>query len=478
MKSIALSGLLMTFVLANPLPADETAGQIREALERAKRSLVTVSCSVTPEGRRERQIEGLAAVVGEGNLVLTTNRVISDEIPIESYRDFKIIVRREGELQSYKAEYLGKDDTAEVAFLRTVDPQAPTLPVLAFAQDASLEVGQPLVTFGQLAASDGYKRTARLVRVAACLEEPYRFFLPDATLGQQGSPVMTLDGRVIGIVGTYELDRGGATGGRNFQTVPVIWPSERFIEVVASPPEGGRRVRRPWLGIADMEPLAPELAEYYGLGERKGIVLRKLVDAGPAASAGLKPEDILLAVNGKNFTETRGQLVRSLRSDVKNMNVGDEVVFDVFRELETMKIAVPLQAQPLSEGEASRYQNERIGLTVRDLVLTDTLPRELPWKATGVIVERVKASSPAAAAGLRRGDILKRLQGRDVEDVSQFKAALEAEMGKNAEELGVFRLRGKENTSTVQIKLQQEAETPAEEDSGETQGNEQSEGKE
>jgi len=459
-RAVALFALVpvLAVVMSAPASADEVADRIRAVTETLSPSIVTASYYVERDDGSRVDARVLACVVGPGNLVMMSSRAISDAVPMEQYHDFEIIVATGSDVETYGAEYLGKDDTAQVAFLRTNDPSAPQLPPVAFAEAAELRRGDPVITFGSLGEPDAYKLIVQMTRVSAVLDKPFTMGMVDGNLGVLGTPVVTLDGRVVGIVGVHVLDRGKTAGQRRMQPIQVVWPTERFIERLKTPPEGGQRVKRPWLGVSELNPLTKDMAEFYGLGERRGVIVGRVIGGTPADKAGIKAADIILAVDGKNITGAEGQLVPFFQNELKEMTIGQEITFEIYRDAKTQTVKVTLAEQPKSAGEARRTKNREFGVTVREIVLLDTVLRELPRDEKGVVVDYVEPSGWAQDGGLEVGDIVKKVQDRDVVDLDEFTKVFGEEVAEKPKEIVLFVLRGKKETKLLRIEPRWDAE--------------------
>jgi serine protease Do len=454
-------------LLAGGAVADETAEKIRAVTEKMSKSLVTVSFYVKRDDgvRVDARVQG--CVVGAGNLVMITSRAISDAVPMEQYHDFEAIVPRGDQIDTYEAEYLGKDNTAQVAFLRITDASAPQLPAVQFDETVQLQPGDPIISYASLGEPDAYKRIVQTVRVAAVLDRPYRMQMVDGNLGVLGTPVVTLDGQVVGIVGIHVLDRGKGAGQNRMAPIKVVWPTERFIERLNNPPTGGKRVKRPWLGVGEINPLSKDMAEFYNLGEQRGVIIGRIIEGTPADTAGLKAADIILALDGKAITGAEGQLVPTFQNMLKQLKIGQEITLDVFRDAKVQKIKVTLAEQPKTPAEAERYRNKKFGMTVREMVLVDTIVRELPRAEPGVVVDFVEPSGWAQVGDLQTGDVVKKVQGRDVADLDAFKTVFEEEVAKKPKEIVLFVLRGKAETKVLRIEPRWDGEEkPANGDAG------------
>ena len=183
----------------------------------------------------------------------------------------------------------------------------------------------------------------------------------------------------------------------------------------------------------------------------------RIIEGSPAAQGGMKAEDIVLSMGGKDITGTEGQLVRSFQNEIRERKIGEEVECEVFREGKSIKLKITLGEQPKTEAEAARYKNKQFGLTVRELVLDDTTARELPNDEKGVVVHFIEQGSWAQGPegdGLLIGDIVKKVQGREIVGIEDFEKSFEEEIAKKPKEVVLFVLRGDKKKETQLIRIE------------------------
>jgi hypothetical protein len=108
------------------------ADQMRKVRDAVAPSTVVVSYYVERDDGGRADARVLGTVVGQGNLILFSSVAIPSQIALTQFHDFKVIVTKGDDLKTFDAEYLGKDEQAQVAFVQVTDPQAPPLPVLSF----------------------------------------------------------------------------------------------------------------------------------------------------------------------------------------------------------------------------------------------------------------------------------------------------------------------------------------------------------
>ena len=445
---------------AMPLAADTFAEQIHKVRDAVVPSTVILSYSVERDDGSKPDIHLMGTVVGPGNLVMFSSAAVPSSLPVSQLKDFRVAVIKGDEQESFAAQYLGRDEESQVAFVRVTDPKAPALPPLAFETGVALEVGDPVVTFSHMGEPDRYERLTRMVRICGRIDQPVTSYVTIEALGSPGTPVATLDGKCIGMVGLVRINRN--TNARpDWATMEVVWPAERFVGRIKNLPKGGAAVHHAWLGAATLTPVTKDLAAYFKLGDRRGVIVGRVIEKSPGQKAGLAAEDIVLAVNGKDIRGTEGQLVENFLNDLKERKAGESITLNVWRAGKTQDLKVTLEAEPKTAAEAERYRNTPVGLTVREMVMGDRLARELPASESGVVVAHVTPASWAADAGLRPDDIIKKVQDQDTPTLAEFRKVFDAEVKKKPKEIVLFVLRGKKDTQIVRIEPRWAAPPPA-----------------
>jgi len=168
------------------------------------------------------------------------------------------------------------------------------------------------------------------------------FLQTDASInpGNSGGPLFNTAGEVIGINSAIH-SKTGQNSGLSF-AIPV----NEAKEVLADLKKYGR-VPRPWLGIL-AERISPQLQTYYNLPTAQGVLVYRLIESGPADTAGFQPGDILVSIDGKTTLES----------------------YDVERLLAKHK---PLETISIQFFRGSRLQEKKIKLT--ELPRLNRLPR-------------------------------------------------------------------------------------------------------
>jgi serine protease Do len=205
-------------------------------------------------------------------------------------------------------------------------------------------------------------------------------------------------------------------------------------------------VTRGWLGVA-IQDLTGEMAEYYGLKDRKGILVADVFKGDPADKAGIQPKDIILEVNDKKI-ETSRQLTAMI-ADLKDGEVAKVVVFRNGKiKIFQIKLA-KRDDQRLASRSTSREREEKeFGIGIAEL--TPEINRGFGiGDTTGVIVIDVESDGKGAAAGIQIGDIIKEINHRVIESVKDYAAAMNKMKDNESVNLFIWR----KNAGFLVIKL-------------------------
>jgi len=182
-------------------------------------------------------------------------------------------------------------------------------------------------------------------------------------------------------------------------------------------------VTRGWLGVA-IQDLTSEMAEYYGLKDRKGVLVANVFKGDPADKAGIQAKDIILEVNDQKI-ETSRQLTGMIAS----LKVDEVAKIEVFRDRRIKVFSIKLAKREDTKLRArsapqERKQEDELGVRVAEL--TAEMAQQFNIEdMTGVVVVGVASDSKGAEAGIQMGDIIKEINHRVIESVDDYKTALQ-----------------------------------------------------
>jgi serine protease Do len=221
-----------------------------------------------------------------------------------------------------------------------------------------------------------------------------------------------VNGEVVGVnTAIFSPGRFGAAGniGIGF-AIPI-----NMVKTIISQLKTSGKVTRGWLGVL-IQPVTPDVAEAMQLEEARGALVADVVPGSPADRAGFRRGDVILSFDGNRVEENDDLPLMVAETDVsKRVNVGvirdskKKVLRVVIDELKDE--SVPVEEDPAEESQ--------IGATVQEL--TPDIARGLGVKSTeGVVVNNVDMDSPAAEAGLRRGDVILEINASPVNTPAEF----------------------------------------------------------
>ncbi len=242
-------------------------------------------------GRREQVLgAGSGFIIDPSGLIVTNNHVVgrADRITVALADGTEL-----------PARLIGSDDLTDIAVIRVSSP-AP-LPFVKWGDSRAVEVGDWILAAGNPFGL-GSSVTAGIVsaRGRDIGAGPFDDFIQiDAPInpGNSGGPTFNLDGEVIAVNTAIVSPTGGSVG------IGFAVPSEIAVRIVSDLRDKGR-IDRGWLGVSVQDAPGARAAN-------NGVAIAGIDRTGPAARAGLKPGDIVLAVNGDRVDSARG-LIRAV----------------------------------------------------------------------------------------------------------------------------------------------------------------------
>ncbi|MFC5583952.1 DegQ family serine endoprotease [Nitratireductor kimnyeongensis] len=351
------------------------------------------------ERRRPRPVsQGSGFFISEDGYLVTNNHVV------DGGSNFTVVMDDGTEID---AKLIGTDPRTDLAVLKVEEERKFTY--VDFADDEKVRVGDWVVAVGNPFGLGGTV-TAGIVsaRGRDIGAGPYDDFIQiDAAVnrGNSGGPAFNLSGEVVGINTAIFSPSGGNVG------IAFAIPASVAKQVVGDLIEDGT-VERGWLGV-QIQPVSKDIAESVGLDEEKGALVADAQEGEPAAKAGIRSGDIIIAVDEKPVASPK-ELARL----IAGFAPGNEVDVTVWRDGETENVKVTLSEMPGVETMAS----------ARDNTPSATVDAQFGLKVTpaedgdGLVVTDVEPDSPADDRGIRPGDIIRAVNsqkvktGKDVEN--------------------------------------------------------------
>ncbi len=247
--------------------------------------------------------------------------------------------------------------------------------------------------------------------------------------GNSGGPLVDLRGQVIGI-----NTRGFSTGNNLGFAIPI----DVAKEVIAHLLEQGK-FSRSYIGVV-LQPLQ-DLEKFYDVGMDKGVLVASVDNDSPAAVAGLKAEDILLAVDDHPVTVRFPEQLAAVRKMIGDFPIGHSIKLTVRRPGQAEAAAISVKTEKLESVITEEKAIVAWGLSVRDVTRAYLRDARLPH-LQGVLVTGSRPGSPAETAEIENGDIILKVNGKAVTSVEELQAAADA-WQKNPHPIGIDIRRGR-----------------------------------
>lgn len=357
-----------------------------------------------------REARGSGFLIDADGTIVTNNHVVRDAQSVSVTLDDGTVL---------PAKVVGRDSRTDLAVLR-IDAGR-KLPFLQLGNSGAVRPGEWVIAMGNPFGLGGTV-TAGIVSASGrdIGSGPYdNYIQTDAPInhGNSGGPLFSQGGQVIGVNSAILSPSGGSVG------IGFAIPSDMVRSVVAQLEQSGH-VTRGYLGV-ESQPIAPALAEalklpHDGAGH-SGALVAGVQDNSPAQKAGIQAGDVIVGVDGQKVGTPR-----ELAVDIAAVKPGATTKLDVIREGQprTVSAEITRLAAKVASAENSRPAHQGgIGLSLAPM----PAPQDGSTAAGGALVQAVRPNSPAAAAGLREGDVIVGVGARSVgspdEAVNAIRAA-------------------------------------------------------
>lgn len=331
--------------------------------------------------------------------------------------------------RKFTSKNIRGDRRTDLAIVTLDNKAGVQFPYLELGDSDAMEIGDRVLAIGApfgLAGSVTQGIVSSKGRAGLNMNMYEDFVQTDAAInpGNSGGPLVSLDGKVVGINAAIKSRSGG------FQGVGLAVSSNLAKNVVQALRTDGI-VQRGYLGV-QIRDLSLEIAQRLGLKDNRGVLVGEVFDKSPGAKAGIEAGDIILAIDGKLVKDGK-----SLQLTVASLPLNKPVDFTIFRDGLTRTLPVAIEAQPDDFGAASvpapripvvpteAISVGKLGLEIADL--NDTLADDLGYRkgTTGVVISKVEPGSVAAEAGLRRGMLINKVDSERVTTAAGSRKLLE-----------------------------------------------------
>ena len=361
---------------------------------------------------QERPVEarGSGFIINPNGTIVTNNHVIKDAKRITVTLD---------DGQTLPAKVVGADPRTDIAVLK-IDANH-SLPYVELGDSSKVEPGEWVIAIGN---PFGLSETVTAGIVSALGRNigagPYdQFIQVDAPIneGNSGGPLLTQDGKVVGMNSAILSPSGGSIG------IGFAIPSNLIKQIVADLQHNGH-VTRGYIGVA-AQPVSPAMSKALNLPSAGGALIASVEPNTPAQRAGLQPGDVIRSVNGHEVKNPR-----DLAVDIAGIQPGDQAHLDVIRDGHDQTTDIHVAELPSeqqmakNQGGGPAHTQSRLGLALGPLSPDIAGQLNLPDGTKGAVVTQVQPGSPADQAGIQAGDVIVGVGTHPVTDERQAAEAI------------------------------------------------------
>ena len=307
--------------------------------------------------------------------------------------------------RKFDAKVVGKDPRSDIALIQIQDPK--NLTAIKIADSDALRVGDYTVAIGNpfgLGETVTSGIVSALGRSGLNAENYENFIQTDAAInrGNSGGALVNLNGELIGINTAILAPDGGNIG------IGFAIPSNMVKNLTAQMVQYGQ-VKRGELGILGTE-LNSELAKAMKVDAQRGAFVSQVMPNSSAAKAGIKAGDVITSLNGKPISS-----FAALRAEVGSMPIGSKVTLGLLRDGKPVNVSLELQQSSQNQVDSST-------------IFSGIEGAEMSNKGAdkGVVVNNVKANSPAASIGLKKGDVIMGANQQPVKNIAELRKILDS----------------------------------------------------
>jgi serine protease DegQ len=353
-----------------------------------------------PEQQQQARMSAGSGVIVDAakGYVLTNHHVVDGGTQIS-------VTLKDG--RQLSAKLIGSDKETDIALLQI---EAKNLTAIRVGDSNALKVGDYLVAIGNpfgLGQTVTSGIVSALGRSGLNIEGYEDFIQTDASInpGNSGGALVSVDGKLIGI-NTAILSPAGANVGIGFAV-----PSDMAVAVMNQLAAHGE-VRRGRLGIG-IQDLTPDVAEALRLGELRGALIANVEAGSPAARAGLRTGDVVIAID-----DLPVHSATDLRNRIGLTPMGSKINVTVKRGDGERVIPVKITSEEQSSADLSGTPLD--GARIRQTSAEEVRQFGVP----GIVIEGIASGSKAARAGLQAGDMIVAANRSPVPSVADLRKAI------------------------------------------------------
>jgi Do/DeqQ family serine protease len=353
------------------------------------------------ERQPERSTLGSGVILdGKRGLIITNAHVIANAGTI------KVTLQDERE---FDAEIVGADPDFDLAVLR-IQSKA-LLPEVKMGSSDDLMIGETVIAIGN---PFGFSHTVT-TGVISALDRSIRtddrvfhqFIQIDASInpGNSGGPLLNINGELIGInTAIYAKAQGIGFA------IPISKTRKIISDLIAH-----GEVIEPWIGII-VQNIDAGLARYLNVPTKSGVLVRTVENGSPAAKAGTREGDIILALDNRKIASED-----DFQSTMRNYSIGDKLNLKLRRNAESLTLSVVAGQFPMEKASALGYR--LLGIQTEDLTPGSRVRFNIAADS-GALISELNPQSYLAQIGARSGDVIRRINEVPINNSKDFNEAI------------------------------------------------------
>ncbi|MCI0705678.1 MAG: trypsin-like peptidase domain-containing protein [Planctomycetia bacterium] len=382
-----------------------------------KRVLPGVVC-IEAKGRAKRPAGedtdpgfGSGVLIDPSGVILTNNHVVQKLSAVD-------ITLSDG--RKFTTTDIRRDPKTDLALIK-IESKDP-LPFLEFGDSDAMEVGDRVLAVGAPFGLTG-SVTSGIVSAKSRnnlrLNQFEDFIQTDAAMnpGNSGGPLVSMDGKVIGLTAAIKTRTGG------FQGVGLAVSSNLAKKIADDLLKNGV-VRRPYFGV-NVRDIDEELAKKLGVKPNHGVVVTKVLAGSPCEKAGVVVGDLITTINGQEVKDSR-----DAQKAISALPFNQVVDVLLIRDDKLYIGKVKIEEQPKEPVEVPAPQPggvdaKTVGVAVVDLTPEMAKKLGLPEGTQGAVIVEVTRNGLAARSGLANGQIVLKVDKTPVTSAFTFNQALQ-----------------------------------------------------
>jgi len=377
--------------------------------------------SIRNGNKIKRMLNGV--IVDSSGLVITSSSIYRAQLDFSGSTQFgssnppSDIKIKDYSGNTYSATFVGKDDDKSVAFIESESINKG----LSF-DSSDINVGESIFLAYQLGKS--YNSQIALVQrtVNSIIPGPIKKLLVEVLpTNAKFGVAFDSEGRAIGLFKqSHQRNHFGYEYQPQMPAFTEVLLTESFVELIKNPPRFLKKEtnRKKWLGV-NMQPFTRKLAEYFKVDDLEGILVNTILDDSPAEKAGLESGDVLVEFNKNKVSAEDNSDLQYLRNLVRE-NDSEQVKIKIWRKGKFIEKKIELADVPISQHLADEISNDSLGFSAKELTKDIIIARKWDFDINGVWVSRVERAGWADLAGLQIGDLLLKVDNKDLHSIDQL----------------------------------------------------------